>query len=125
MQEIKTLATTQDPRAELETLLDKLQKFYDVTPEDMKDVRADYEKQLAAELRRREVLAELWPGAPTECWIYASFVRPFSEYGAPPAQVQAQSHHRADWPAQVPHSYIASAAPLDLPQVELLRVPLN
>lgn len=124
MQEIKTLATTRDPRAELETLLETLRQRYDVTPEDMKDVRADYEKQLAAELRRREVLAELWPGAPAECWIYASFVRPFSEY-AFPAQVQAQSHHCADWPAQVPHSYVASAAPLDLPQVELLRVPLN
>ncbi|OLV17136.1 hypothetical protein [Deinococcus marmoris] len=124
MQEIKTLATTQDPRAELETLLETLRQRYDVTPEDMKDVRAQYETQLAAELRRREVLAKLWPTAPAECWIYASFVRPFSEY-ALPAQVQAQSHHRADWPAQVPHSYIASAAPLDLPQVELLRVPLN
>ncbi|GGO32917.1 hypothetical protein [Deinococcus humi] len=100
-----------------------LRQFDDVTAEDMKDVRADSEKQLAAELRRREVLAELWPGAPAACWISARFVRPFSEYGTPPAQVQAQRQQRADWPAQVPHSSLGCVAPLDLPQVELLRGP--
>lgn len=124
MQDIRAVATAQDPHAALEQLLEDLQCQYNATTEEMQEACAEYEKQLAAELRRRKIMTELWPTAPAECFIYASFVRPFSEYGAAPAQVQAQQHQAANWPASVPHSYVASTEPLELLQVELLRLPL-
>ncbi len=98
MQEITDLATTQRPPRRTGNHAGRLRTVLPRERRRHAGRRADYEKQLAAELRRREVLAERWPGAPAECWIYASFVRPFSESGTPPAQVQAQRHHAPTGP---------------------------
>lgn len=122
---LKTAAAQKDPTAALESLLCELKNRYNLSDEDIKEARPTLKRQLKKFLKRREKMAELWPDAPAACYIYASFCRPFSEYGRAPESVQAQQHHRADWPALVPHSYIASTLPLELPQVELLRVPLT
>lgn len=124
LHELRTVASAADPQAAFEVFLSQLQAAYNATPEEMQDARADYEKQLRNELRRREVMEQLWPDAPPTCFIYACYCRPFSEYGAAPASVQAQQHQAADWPALIPHSYVASTEPLELPQVDLLRMPL-
>lgn len=125
MEEVKQLATTKNPAAELEKLICELKERYALSDEETAQARADYAQALSAAMKRREKMAELWPDAPASCYVYASFSRPFSEYGRPPASVQAQQHQPADWPAHTPFSYIASTEPLDLPQVDLLRVPLT
>lgn len=125
LEELRTVASAADPQAAFEVFLTQLQAAFSATPEEMRDARTDYEKQLRNELRRREVMEELWPDAPADCYLYASFTRPLSEYGRPPQSVRDTRHHCADWPAHIPHTYIASTAPLALPQVQLLRVPLT
>ncbi|WP_135230726.1 hypothetical protein [Deinococcus fonticola] len=123
--QIKAAATARNPAAELESLIRDLKDHYHLSDEETAQARADYTQALTTALKRREKMTELWPDAPAACFIYASFCRPFSEYGRAPESVRGMQHQPADWPASIPHSYIASAAPLELPQVELLRFPLT
>lgn len=123
--QIKQAASAKDPQAALEEVLKEIQARHKASDEMMAEQRPAYTERLSNAMQRREKMAELWPDAPPHCYIYASFCRPFGEYGRAPASVQEQQHHRADWSADIPHSYVASLEPLELPQVDLLRVPLT
>jgi hypothetical protein len=73
-------------------------------------------------LTKRRRMEVLWPDAPSDRYVYASFCRLIYDYSGLPVSAEVRNHP-ANWAESTPHSYIATLTPLDLPQVELLRRP--
>lgn len=113
-----------DPTAAIRALIADLAEQNFCTVQDMEEFALTPTMQQAA-LRPRLRMEEEWEDVPRDCYVYASYARPVADYPELAARAEAVQPCAVDWPTCTPHAYVASRQPITLPQVELIRLPLE